>query len=404
MYLLLLREEVKMFEEFKQNLMVEKEIINQLKGTLEEKKKNAYLNQLRVLNGAIPELLKKTSPVKSISSAPVDLVSVNSVVSGKVVLIRKEDVPVYGVDLKSLVISSKELKKSNESYSVVKPSLIRSLSNRFFRGTAERYLPRFRRLSDNIKMANLSILPSTYLAIMFFITFCSVFFGIGIYVVLLVLSFDYWTYFWVVFLVPTVTFAGFYFYPGSEAGTVQKAIAYELPFATIHMAAIAGAEVEPTKIFQIIANSKEYPTVGFEMQKIIVLIRLYGYDLVTSLKNVARRTSSPKLAELLGGLATNISGGGELKNYLSRKSENLLLDYRLERTKYIDIASTFMDIYISILIAAPMVLMLMFIIMNVAGLGFEGYSINFLMIISIVVIIIVNILFIIVINFKQPKV
>ena len=63
-----------------------------------------------------------------------------------------------------------------------------------------------------------------------------------------------------------------------------------------------------------------------------------------------------------------------------------------------------MDIYISILIAAPMVLMLMFIVMNVAGLGFEGLSIQFLLMVSVVGIAVLNVLFLVAINLKQPKV
>jgi len=93
-----------------------------------------------------------------------------------------------------------------------------------------------------------------------------------------------------------------------------------------------------------------------------------------------------------------------LKDYLDKKSESYLLDYQLERKKYIELAGTFMDIYISILIAAPMVLMLMFIIMNVAGLGFKGFSIQVLMIFSVIAIAVANILFLIVINLKQPRV
>jgi hypothetical protein len=63
-----------------------------------------------------------------------------------------------------------------------------------------------------------------------------------------------------------------------------------------------------------------------------------------------------------------------------------------------------MDIYISILIAAPLVLMMMFIVMNVAGLGLGGLSLTTLLFFSILVIILTNILFLIVLNFKQPKV
>ncbi|MBU3923803.1 MAG: type II secretion system F family protein, partial [Nanoarchaeota archaeon] len=178
----------------------------------------------------------------------------------------------------------------------------------------------------------------------------------------------------------------------------------ELPFVTIHMAAISGSDIEPTKIFKIILRSEEYPNVAKEIKKVIVQTDIYGYDLVTSLKNVSMKTSNKKLGELLSGLATNISTGGALKNYLEKRAEDFLLDYKLEREQYSDLAGTFMDVYISILIAAPLVLMMMFIVMNVSGLGTSGLGITALLSLSIVGIVIVNIIFIVVLNLKQPKV
>ena len=162
--------------------------------------------------------------------------------------------------------------------------------------------------------------------------------------------------------------AAFYLYPASEANSVNKGITQELPFATIHMAAIAGSNIEPSKILKIIMKSQEYPNIGREMKKVIAQVDIYGYDLVTSLKNVASSTSNKKLSELFSGIAINISTGGALKNYLEKKADNFLVDYRLERQKYKNLAGTFMDVYISILIAAPLILMMMFIVMNVSGL------------------------------------
>jgi len=56
------------------------------------------------------------------------------------------------------------------------------------------------------------------------------------------------------------------------------------------------------------------------------------------------------------------------------------------------------------LIAAPLVLMMMFIVMNVAGLAMGGLGITSLMFLAIGAIIITNIIFIVVLNMKQPKV
>ena len=61
-------------------------------------------------------------------------------------------------------------------------------------------------------------------------------------------------------------------------------------------------------------------------------------------------------------------------------------------------------VYISILIAAPLILMMMLIVMNVAGLGMGGLSITSLLMISVAGIGFANIVFLVVLNAKQPKV
>ena len=53
---------------------------------------------------------------------------------------------------------------------------------------------------------------------------------------------------------------------------------------------------------------------------------------------------------------------------------------------------------------APKILMMMFIIMNVAGLGMKGLSIMVLMSLAIGAIVITNIIFIFILNAKQPRV
>jgi flagellar protein FlaJ len=277
-------------------------------------------------------------------------------------------------------------------------------SNRLFLKYSEKLVPSFSSLSKDLKKANMTFLPSSYLSMAMLSMLIAFFVGLLIFGLMMVIDLSNWIYVLTPFGLVILTFAGFYLYPSSEANSVQGKISMELPFATIHMAAIAGSNIEPTRIFKIIAASKEYVNIGKEIRKVIAQVDVYGYDLVTSLRNVSKRTSNKDLAELFSGLATNIGTGGELKNYLEEKANTFLLDYKLARQKYSDLAGTFMDVYISILIAAPLVLMMMFIVMNVAGLGMGGLSISSLMMISIVGIIIVNIIFIMVLNMKQPKV
>lgn len=304
----------------------------------------------------------------------------------------------------NLSFKPKSGKKESETIESLKVNNFAKISNIFFRKISEKLVDSFKDVDLSLKKANIPILIQSYISMMLFSLTLGFLLSSILFIFLVSTGLISWSYFWIPLAVCVLIFAGFYSYPGSEASNIQKEIAYELPFATIHMATIAGSDIEPTKIFKIIATSDEYKNLGKELKKILVQINVYGYDLVNSLKNISKRTSNEKLAELLGGLATNISGGGSLKNYLEKKSENYLQDYKLERKQYINVAETFMDIYISVLIAAPLILMLMFIIMSVANLNLGGLSLRALLFLTVAIVGIMNVVFLIVLSLKQPKI
>jgi len=423
----------------------------------------ALAEQLIFLNNTVPELLKEGSPLskfaieeKPVVEKPKSVVKEKSVsvvkrlkpsIKEKVVLSDKKLEPVIKENtvliaqkpsatinmsyvspstkekrfitinkkdrqefLKKLRLSEtalsrvKEIKDKSAGFVLHEPSFYVKISNRFFRKWSDRMAPHFGDLSRDLKKANMNFLLSSYISVMIMSSLIAFFSGVLVFGYLIYSDISYWMYFSLPFGLFGLVVLAFYLYPTSEASSIDKNISYELPFATIHMAAISSSNIEPTRIFKIISLSGEYPNIANEVRKVLVQINVYGYDLVTSLKNVATRTSNKKLGELFSGLATNISSGGSLDDYLQKKSENFLIDYRLERQKYSDLAGTFMDIYISILIAAPLILMMMFIVMNSVGLGMGGLSIMFLLMISVIAIVIVNILFLVVLNIKQPKV
>ena len=423
-----------MFDDLKRNIEQEKKIVVDMRSIqiamIEDVgNRSFYVSSLRalgeqllLLNRAVPDLLKEWSPLrvkreedgggkgeevgKKKDTIRMSYVS-PSTKEKRYIAINKKDKRGFLETLKlseGALVGIKKLKAVESGEVVHKPSVFARVSNTYFRKYSEKIAPRFGKLAKDLKKSNIRFLMSSYLSMGIMASAISFFAGALVFAILLLIDLNNWIFFFVPFGLLGLVMFGFYFYPASEASSIQKKISQELPFAVIHMSAIAGSDIEPTKIFKIIAKSNEYPHVGREIKKVITQTDIYGYDLVTSLKNVALRTSSKKLGELFSGLATNITTGGSLKNYLEKKSENFLVDYRLEREKYVDLAGTFMDVYISILIAAPLVLMMMFIVMNVAGLPLGGLTIEVLLILSVIGIAIVNVLFIVVLNLKQPSV
>jgi flagellar protein FlaJ len=130
-------------------------------------------------------------------------------------------------------------------------------------------------------------------------------------------------------------------------------------------------------------------------------VNVYGYNMVSALRRSAIDTASYKLAELLNGVATAITSGGDLEKFFEKKAQSLLFDYRLEREKYTRMAETFMDIYISVVIAAPIILMLLLMMIKISGLGIQ-LTTQMLTLIIVGGVTVINIVFITFLQLKQP--
>ena len=167
------------------------------------------------------------------------------------------------------------------------------------------------------------------------------------------------------------------------------------------MSAISGSGIEPSAIFRIIGLNREYPYLRKEIRKILNQINLYGYDLITALNNASKTAPSENLVELFSGLSTTISSGANLSDFFEKRSEGLLLTYRLEREKYTKVVETFLDIYISIVIAAPMIFLLLLVMISISGIQ-VGLSSSQLGIVSVLGIGVLNLFFIMFLQLRQP--
>lgn len=400
---------------------------------LEKKQLMEVIESLRksmgIINKSLPEIIKNISLANSLTGKSIttnlEKVSV-SVQNSKInVALNKED---KGHFLNELSISQNLIKKLRDrKEEAVEDSAgftgargYLKLSNRIFLDLAQKIIGKgyFRDLSINIKRANMNVLFETYVAMIFFTTFLSVFAALAIILFLTFFKIGFlfpWISYYqgdfllrfikflgLIVVIPVATFFLLYWYPSTERDSIARRIEQELPFAVIHMGAISGSEIAPVEIFRIIGSGEEYPSLRKEIRKVLNQINIYGYDLVTSLGNVSKNTPSQKLGELFNGLSTTINSGGNLTDFFQKRAETLLLDYRIEREKFNRLAETFMDIYISVVIATPMILMLLLIMISITGFD-TGFSTNQLAFIIISVVALINVLFLGFLRIKQPS-
>ncbi|NCN52081.1 hypothetical protein GW931_03650 [archaeon] len=294
------------------------------------------------------------------------------------------------------------------------------ISSRFFSKVSLKLMSKetFSKMEGELVKANLSYTSTGYVSIILMTTFLSLFVGGFLFFFFLFFNFSaalpiisraqetidvrFLKTFWILILVPIATFVLMYLYPSIEKKSAEIAIDSELPFATISMSAISGSMMNPARIFEILISTNEYPALKKEFVKMINEINLYGYDLVSALKNTAKNSPSKKLSELLSGLGTTITSGGDLAGFFEERAETLLFNYRIAQERSSKSAETFMDIYISLLIAAPMILMLLLIIMKISGLGITMSFLTISFLISLVVTI-VNVIFLVFLHLKTNK-
>ena len=103
---------------------------------------------------------------------------------------------------------------------------------------------------------------------------------------------------------------------------------------------------------------------------------------------------------MLDGLATTITSGGNLSDFFEKRAQTLLFEHKLDKEQQTKSAETFMDIYISVVIAAPMILMLLLIMMRVSGLGIS-LSTTMISVIMVLGVTVVNIAFLAFLQIRQ---
>src|SRR3989304_5156093 len=118
------------------------------------------------------------------------------------------------------------------------------------------------------------------------------------------------------FLAAVLAFGILAFYPYQKVSSRKKNIEMNLPFVLTHMGAIAESGVPPYVIFELIGRFKEYGEIAKEMQKITRGIKEYGSDPLTAVREVAGRTPSDSLRQVLNGFVSTTEAGGNVKTFL----------------------------------------------------------------------------------------
>lgn len=168
-----------------------------------------------------------------------------------------------------------------------------------------------------------------------------------------------------------VLFFLFYSYPATMAKAREGKINKSLPFAVSYLATISSAKVQPIVLFETLAQFKEYGEITEEAKTIVRDVKSFGMTFSTAIAKRAKRTPSADFRELLWGINTIVSSGGELTSFLKQKSNEYMNDYRGKIKKYANNLTLFVEVYLTLIITGSIFFMVLSSIINTisGGLG-----------------------------------
>jgi flagellar protein FlaJ len=269
---------------------------------------------------------------------------------------------------------------------------LKALATRLFGPLVDRTAGIFFVTKESLPKADIKITFRTYMSIAFFLaavafvsSFAMLFFVTSVISIPALLKVALFAF--VPLLNAVVSVFVIAFYPFQKVSSRRKSIEMNLPFVLTHMGAIAESGVPPYVIFRLIAEFEEYGEVATEMKKVIRNIETFGLNPLAAVREVAARTPSDELKQVLLGFVTTTESGGNVKLFLKSAGQQALFEWRIKRERFLQQLSAYAEFYTGLLIAAPLFIIALFAVMNMIQSTVGGYDIIFLTQLSIYVVV-----------------
>ena len=282
---------------------------------------------------------------------------------------------------------------------------------RLFSPIVERYITYFESLKPDLQKANLDTSVREWVSISLMSTL--LIFVVELPLITFILSFaGGFTFATRLLLSITISvalaggiFALFFFYPSLVVARRKRDIDYALPFATLYMATTSGSNAPPQTMFRVISEFGEFGEVSREAAKIVRNMDVFGMDVVEAIRKTIEKSPSEDFKELMWGMITTITTGGNMTSYLHERAKTYMQDYRRRLDEFSERLSTMLEIYLTLIIVGSIFFIVLTSIMSAFGIG--GGLIELIVVLQFVVIFVglpfVSLGFIYVLKSFSPK-
>ena len=228
-------------------------------------------------------------------------------------------------------------------------------------------------MQDNLSRASVKITFDAYLGLMAFSTILAVFLGFVISLLIfsiLLLFVPAFIFSIIAAMIAGISaFGACYVYPLIKISSKVRKIDANLPLTANFMAVLASSGMPPERIFRSLAYVGDEFGVGEEMRRAIADTELMGLDLKDALKRASVRSSSRKFGAMIDGIVTTSYMGGDLASFLRDESEKAKKLRVASMKSFLDNLASMAEVYVSFMIALPLILVVLLSVMSFLGGG-----------------------------------
>ena len=235
--------------------------------------------------------------------------------------------------------------------------MLKELSVKVFGSLITPYLDSFEPLDIKVKSARIRYTLKEYLSIALTLSLVAFLSAVLVGSFFVTIStekaaFSYTFSIIIAFLTSGGVFIGFYWYPNIRSKNIEMNIEKDLPFAVSSMAAAASSGTHPVEIFKMLSFREGI--LGDDAKRIYRDVKMFGTDISSALAKVANRTPSLTWSELLWGLVSTITTGGDVYKFLTDKTKDSMQQYRRMLESYSSKINFYTEIYITLIIVGTL--------------------------------------------------
>ena len=272
---------------------------------------------------------------------------------------------------------AKSKDSSKQTISVLKEPWL--LAFRQLSAQLPKTLPYFQDLGPSLQKGGIKISLQAYVSLILFMTGLSFVTALGstlaVAAILRVpILFTILFAFAVSILAGVGTFGLIYGLPGFLASNRRKRMDLELPYVSSHLSILATAGLPPARMFKLLEDSSTTPQVASEANEVTRDVEVLGQDIITALEAERVRSPSKTFGEILEGFVATIRSGGSLVGFL-QDSTRVVMDLRRVAAKQlVESLATFAEVYVTLMVVFPLMVIVMFSVMSIIGSGLGGFS------------------------------